>query len=1780
MRIENLTIRGEEQTAAIKESISDDILELKQSFAMGTAVRGNSESHTVKIDEEDVIEVVYDNEISWICNSDTLAELFPEIEVQKRALDGSFVLPGYISGQDAQRGGIGNVFIKFFRLFKKKPIGKKVRELASDLERKNLGNAPGLYQVTKDFKLSPFSTSDSGKTYLLFLHGTNSSTEKSFGDVLGTQTWDVIQQSFGQNVLAFQHESLTKSPLENTLDLLNALPKNCELHLVSQSRGGLIGDILCRFCGDDDNKRGFNDAEIALFKKSDRKDDLQKIQALFVTIKNKKITIRKYIRVACPGGGTTLASRRLDHFFNITFNLIGIGTGLTTNIIFGSFKSLLVSVINTKNDVDVLPGVEAMSPSSPFIEILNAPGTDRIIDTPLAVIAGNCKAKVNLKGLLIIASKLFFGHKNDLIVDTKSMTLGGRRSLPIQRFFMEGVDVDHFNYFKNKPTNDALRDALKAVDFTQQINGFSFEISDRAIPAGDRNALIKFGILEGGGLSSKTATGTKPIVLLLPGIMGSNLAEKDKTIWIDYQRFLTGGLIRLADGNINATSIVKSSYQRLYEHLSKTYDVVTFPFDWRMNLRDTTILLNKKIKELLLFRQPIKIVGHSMGGVLARDFIVYHPDTWQELNQSPGFKMLFLGAPLGGSFRIPAVLFGEDSIINKLSKIDLFHSKEELLRMFSKMEGILSLLPYSTDEENDFSNVATWRKMAKTKGKNWPIPDNIGNLIRYKSYRDEIIKKARDIDYTNISYIAGRDKATPCGYRIEERANNESEIVFLSTAEGDQSVTWETGIPSELIKRDAVYYVNVSHGALANEPSIFKGISDILERGTTFLLSKTRPVVRGEERLFRSPVSDDFDISPEGLERTILGLSDVTSITPMEAPLQVSIRQGDLRYASYPLIVGHFKGDGVVSAEKVVDGYLGGALLQRHRLGLYPGDVGTNEISIPQYDGYKGAIVVGLGEFGNLTGYQLAQTVEQGVTNLLLMLNNKQIKVPVAGVSALLIGSAYGGLNIESSIRSVIEGTMNANRKVKENFAPKDVQLIEHIEFIELYEDVAATCLYAATKLERSKDSMMDMVVEPKKVVANLGSRRRMPFAVSEEWWTRITVKMKKEEKDLKYQGIQFNISTAGAREEERTLSTTRQIIDQLVREMSKDNLWTSARAKTLFELLIPVDFKEQLKRQNNINWVVDDDTASFPWELLQDGTVGTSKPLCVNAGMIRKLTTENFRINIKAVNNQNALVIADPNLKGFNTQLSGAKDEGKLVTSILESRGFHAKPLINETAIQIIEALFSEDYKIIHLAGHGVFNDSRFDGSGMLIGDNVFLSTREISQMSTTPEFVFINCCFLGESDANAEKYYQDRYRLAANMGTQLINNGVKAVVAAGWAVDDAAALEFTDVFYKSMFDGYDFGASVKKARVHVFDKFKHTNTWGAYQCYGDQFYKFTDSFKGESAERDLIPERFEIDLYNLQNMVDTGQYTLEEIKGRLEKISNRVDEAGLRTALMTEREAFIYAAIYDYDTCIGKFEQLLNTDNAQFSIIALEKYFNIRAKKYALDFVKSKGSREVLLPKLNKVINDLKSLLGITPSAERRNLLGSALKRKGLLTGTKAAKKEAYIESADYYRTAFRLIGNKELVYSLTNWLSIEGLLRLTGSWPKGKKAANSQEEKRLEVEYNQGIAALRKELNDQISSEDISNYWVLTKEANAKLCLLLIDTDLPTKKTKDEIFAIYRRLWERAGSAGNKWAELEHLSVLLDILSLDKKPKVLAIKKILEELKNDLEKIVSKF
>jgi CHAT domain-containing protein len=121
---------------------------------------------------------------------------------------------------------------------------------------------------------------------------------------------------------------------------------------------------------------------------------------------------------------------------------------------------------------------------------------------------------------------------------------------------------------------------------------------------------------------------------------------------------------------------------------------------------------------------------------------------------------------------------------------------------------------------------------------------------------------------------------------------------------------------------------------------------------------------------------------------------------------------------------------------------------------------------------------------------------------------------------------------------------------------------------------------------------------------------------------------------------------------------------------------------------------------------------------------------------------------------------------------------------------------------------------------------------TGVVLSDGLMITAAEIDAMEVVPDLVFLNCCHLGKIDRSPVAFN----KLAYSVARQLIDIGVRAVVVAGWAVEDAPASLFAEVFYdKLLADNLSFGEAVFSARCATWERYPTSITWGAYQAYGD---------------------------------------------------------------------------------------------------------------------------------------------------------------------------------------------------------------------------------------------------------------------------------------------------------------------------------------------------------
>ncbi|MFO1431907.1 MAG: hypothetical protein U1F76_17505 [Candidatus Competibacteraceae bacterium] len=955
-------------------------------------------------------------------------------------------------------------------------VGRKI-------ERNRLGgNEPGLYQQPLAADLDRFQAKDGFEgngPLLLFIHGTMSSFKGSFSDLWSagaTGTRRQLAKQYG-NAYAWEHYTLTESPIENALALAEKLPAQAKLHLVSHSRGGLVGDLLClgqREAGEEplSTARILDLFRMAAGVGDPTGDDnpyrqqATHLGKLIEVLETNKIQVERFVRVACPARGTTLASNRLDRWLSI-FKLLG---DLALPAKFP--LKLLLALIAEHADPRTLPGLEAMMPGSPLVRLLNFQNLK--VRADLSVIAGDTEAGGLLGRLKEFVLDRFFEDESDIVVNTGAM-YGGLRRSDGGRFYLDrGAAVNHFSYFGNATTSAMLVAGLLRADNANA--GFlPLSSAEQKDPA--RAAQLR-----------RVPQGPRPVVFLLPGILGSHLKVDGDRIWLAIDNLVPGRFGRLAVDaqGVAPDALFDDYYGRLADYLEQTHEVIRFPYDWRLSLLEAGKRLAQQVtaklneQEQKKTGQPVRILAHSMGGLVVRAMLAQQREVWQRMTTHPGARLVMLGTPNEGSYEIVNLLVGRATTLQQLALLDITRRAQDLLEIINRFPGVLELLP--TDNNLGCFQASYWQNLRRSDEDRihfpWPVPRGADLQQAQRTWR--LLQTAGQVDNTRTLYVAGSAPATLIGWRVETEFEYDPQprswktLVFEATRRGDGRVPWDTGIPPGV---KTWYLADVEHGSLPSHEAAFPAYLELLQAGVTSRLPMTPPAgVRAaaiEQRFALPPVLPATLPDESDLAASVLGATRRKQARRVSLPkVSLSITHGDLSYARYPVAVGHYRGDTIVSAEDYLDRALQGRLRKRHRLDLYPGRLGTCEIFLnpSKYDRPGGAIVIGLGQVGELSPGGLESAFAQAALSYALQVAECPddrfgaiAGVPrSARISALLIGTGAGGMTVRDAIGSILRGVAHANRRLHE-LGLSDSVWIDQLEFLELWQDVA---IQAAAALE------------------------------------------------------------------------------------------------------------------------------------------------------------------------------------------------------------------------------------------------------------------------------------------------------------------------------------------------------------------------------------------------------------------------------------------------------------------------------------------------------------------------------------------------------------------------------------------------------------------------------------------------------------------------------------------------------------------------------------------
>jgi hypothetical protein len=227
-------------------------------------------------------------------------------------------------------------------------------------------------------------------------------------------------------------------------------------------------------------------------------------------------------------------------------------------------------------------------------------------------------------------------------------------------------------------------------------------------------------------------------------------------------------------------------------------------------------------------------------------------------------------------------------------------------------------------------------------------------------------------------------------------------------------------------------------------------------------------------------------------------------------------------------------------------------------------------------------------------------------------------------------------------------------------------------------------------------------------------------------------------------------------------------------------------------------------------------------------------------------------------------LVVANP---AADAPLPGAEREGHEIADVFEAFNSvyesHCESRVDvvrligpaeATRTDVLEHLMLRAFDVLHFAGHCFFNEQDPSLSGWVFGRNQCLSAYELNRIDRIPKFVFSNAC---QSGVTPDRTSAISPGLAPSFAEAFFARGVTNFVCTAWSVDDTAALEFSLRLYQGLLGlrprigpgpRYEpaplepIHEAMKQARLEIASQPHGVRTWGAYQHYGNPYYRLFD--------------------------------------------------------------------------------------------------------------------------------------------------------------------------------------------------------------------------------------------------------------------------------------------------------------------------------------------------
>jgi CHAT domain-containing protein len=163
---------------------------------------------------------------------------------------------------------------------------------------------------------------------------------------------------------------------------------------------------------------------------------------------------------------------------------------------------------------------------------------------------------------------------------------------------------------------------------------------------------------------------------------------------------------------------------------------------------------------------------------------------------------------------------------------------------------------------------------------------------------------------------------------------------------------------------------------------------------------------------------------------------------------------------------------------------------------------------------------------------------------------------------------------------------------------------------------------------------------------------------------------------------------------------------------------------------------------------------------------------------------------------------------------------------------------LLDGSATEVaFKALPLADFRIIHLAVHGVANTAFPDRAALVLGSSTgsdedgLLQVREIRDLSLNTDLVTLSACDTGTGRLLGQEGI-------ASLERAFLLAGARAVIASLWPADDTYTIALMRRMYEHLIEGADKGAALRQAKLDLLREFSDQALpiyWAGFTLVGD---------------------------------------------------------------------------------------------------------------------------------------------------------------------------------------------------------------------------------------------------------------------------------------------------------------------------------------------------------